>query len=50
VIGTERGVRISICGSKVRIEEHVATAAFGNDMLTVESSLRFRRHDSSSLG
>lgn len=50
MIGAERGVRISIPGSKVRIKEHVATAAFGTDMLTVESSLRFRRHGKSSLG
>src|ERR1700682_5327179 len=50
MIGAKRGVRISIRGSKVRIQEHVATSAFGTDMLTVESSLRFRRHDSSSLG
>jgi len=44
VIGAERRLRISICGSVVRVEEHVATAAFGTDVFAVESSFGFRRH------
>ena len=49
VIGAKRRVSISIRGSGVRVEEHVATAAFGTDMLAVGNGLRFGRHGRSSL-